>query len=135
MAVIDRVIGLLVYEDIPAAHDWLVKVFGLTPGGVYRDAQGSAVHGEVRAGEFVIWMHRVTAEFRLDSAQRMDVASGGLVVLVDDVDAHYAHAKAQGARVDREPRDQPYGHRDYGVTDLEGHRWWFATPVKKVEAR
>src|SRR5690348_12410469 len=106
MASIDGVIGLLVYEDIPAAHDWLVKVFGLTGGGVYRDAQGNAVHGEVRAGEFVIWMHRVTAEFRLDSAQRMDVASGGLVVMVDDVDAHYAHAKAQGARVDREPSDK-----------------------------
>jgi uncharacterized glyoxalase superfamily protein PhnB len=25
--------------------------------------------------------------------------------------------------------DQPYGQREYGVRDCEGHRWWFATPA------
>jgi uncharacterized glyoxalase superfamily protein PhnB len=48
---------------------------------------------------------------------------------VDDVDAHFEHAKARGARIEREPEDQPYGQREYEVLDLEDHRWWFATPL------
>lgn len=39
---------LLVYDDIPAAHAYLVEVFGLTPGPV--ETHGSeTVHAEVRA--------------------------------------------------------------------------------------
>ena len=30
-----------------------------------------------------------------------------------------------------QPVDQPYGQREYGARDPEGHRWWFAAPVKK----
>jgi uncharacterized glyoxalase superfamily protein PhnB len=58
------------------------------------------------------------------------VANSGLVVHVDDVDAHYQRARSAGARIDSEPVDQPYGQREYGARDLEGHRWWFAAPVK-----
>jgi uncharacterized glyoxalase superfamily protein PhnB len=32
--------------------------------------------------------------------------------------------------VEREPRDQPYGQREYSARDPEGHRWWFASPLK-----
>ena len=58
----DRIIPLLVYEDIQAAHDFLVKVFGFEARGVTRNAEGQPVHGEVRAGETTIWLHRVTPE-------------------------------------------------------------------------
>jgi uncharacterized glyoxalase superfamily protein PhnB len=53
----------------------------------------------------------------------------GLVVHVDDVDAHFAHARA---RIDAEPVDQPYGQREYGARDPEGHRWWFATAPRFI---
>jgi hypothetical protein len=39
METITRVIPLLVYEDIEAAHDFLVKAFGFQPGGVERDPE------------------------------------------------------------------------------------------------
>ncbi len=45
---------LLVYDDIPAAHAYLVEVFGLTPGPV-ETHDGETVHAEVRAVR-VIWM-------------------------------------------------------------------------------
>jgi hypothetical protein len=32
----------------------------------------------------------------------------------------------------RQPTDQFYGDRRYGVTDLEGHLWWFATHLREV---
>jgi len=44
MSQVDRVIPLLVYEDIPAAHDFLVRAFGFEPGGVYNNDEGKPVH-------------------------------------------------------------------------------------------
>ncbi len=49
---------LLVYDDVPAAHAYLVEVFGLTPGPV-ETHDGETVHAEVRAREHVIWMPAV----------------------------------------------------------------------------
>lgn len=125
----DRVIPLLVYRDIQAAHDFLVQAFGFEAGGVERAPEGQPVHGEVRVGGTVIWLHRVTAEHQLSSPQAVDMAGAGLVVHVSDVDSHFARARAAGARIDYEPTDQPYGQREYGARDPEGHRWWFATPT------
>jgi uncharacterized glyoxalase superfamily protein PhnB len=129
MPPIDRIIPLLVYEDIAAAHDFLVDAFGFASGGVVRDGEGRAVHAEVRAGELPIWLHRVTPESDLASPRALPSSATGLVIYVADVDAHFARARARGARIDREPADMPYGQREYGARDPEGHRWWFATPV------
>ena len=60
----------------------------------------------------------------------MDAQSGGLVVHVKDVDAHYKHARDAGAPIDSEPTDQEYGQREYGVRDPEGHRWWLARTLQ-----
>ena len=124
------VVPILVYEDIEAAHDFLVGTFGLTSGGLHRLDDGTVVHGEVRNGEAPIWMHQVSAESDMDTPQRAAMSHGGLSVRISDVDAHYERVKAAGARVEREPTDQPYGLREYGVRDLEGHRWWFSTPLE-----
>src|SRR5215813_8408179 len=48
-------------------------------------------------------------------------------VIVDDVDAHFARAKAAGAVITREPVTQDYGGRDYTAKDPEGHVWTFGT--------
>lgn len=129
MSMSERVIPLLVYEDIQAAHDFLVAAFGFASGGVERSPTGEVVHAEVRVGGAPIWLHRVTPEHKLDSAFRVDMAGSGLVVYVLDVDAHYARAQAAGAQIDSAPTDQPYGQREYGARDPEHHRWWFATPL------
>ena len=129
MPTIERVIPVLTYQDIAAAHDFLVQAFGFTAGGVDRSSDGIAVHGEVRAGNMSIWLHRVTAEHQLASPAAIDVANSGLVVQVDDVDAHYERARSAGAQIDSGPVDQPYGQREYGARDPEGHRWWFMMPL------
>ncbi len=129
MPTFERVIPVLTYQAIAAAHDFLVQAFGFAAGGVSRTPDGRATHGEVRAGDASIWLHRVTAEHHLESPLAADVANSGLVVHVDDVDAHYQRARAAGAHIDSEPVDQPYGQREYGARDLEGHRWWFASPL------
>ncbi len=121
---------VLVCEDIQAEHDFLVRAFDFEPGGVTRGGDGDPVHGEVRAGGAAIWLHRVSPEHQLAAPGSLSACGGGLVVDVADVDAHYAHAREAGARIDGPLTDQPYGRREYGTRDPEGHRWWFGTPFK-----
>ena len=48
----------------------------------------------------------------------------GVLVYVDDVDAHYAQAVAAGAVILSELEDG-FPRRRYRVEDVEGHRWMF----------
>jgi putative transposase len=48
---------------------------------------------------------------------------------VEDADAHCAYAKEQGADLLKPPVDQHYGVREYGGRDLEGHLWYFHSPL------
>jgi MerR family transcriptional regulator, thiopeptide resistance regulator len=123
------VIPVLVYENIEAAHDFLVKVFGFTSGGLHRLEDGTVVHGEVRLGDEPIWLHVVTAENQMASPKGAAESHGGLTVIVEDVDAHFANSKTAGAWIDSAPTDQEYGLREYGARDPENHRWWFSTPI------
>lgn len=122
------IVPVLVYEDIAAAHDFLIEVFGFTSGGLHRLEDGTVVHGEVRMGDAAVWLHAVTEEHEMASPKGARASHGGLEVIVDDVDAHHARSQRAGARIDRPPADQPYGLREYAARDPENHRWFFSTP-------
>ncbi len=51
----------------------------------------------------------------------------GLCVRIDDPDAHFAQAKAAGAVILEELKDEEYGSRGYMAKDSEGHYWYFGT--------
>ena len=56
------------------------------------------------------------------------MATMGIFIYLDDVDAHYAWAQAAGAEIVHPPRDESYG-RTYTAIDLDGHPWFFTTPL------
>ncbi len=87
------------------------------------------MHGEVRLGDAPIWLHRVTAEHEMASPKGASGPHGGLTVIIEDVDAHFARSQAAGASIDSPPTDQEYGLREYGVRDPENHRWWFSSQL------
>ncbi len=122
---ISQRITLLVYDDLEAAHDHLVTVFGLGPGRLTRDAEGRVVHGEVHVGDGVLWLHPTSPEHGLDSPRSLGAATACLAVMVEDVDAHYARAVAAGAEVRAAPRDMDYGYREWDARDPEGGVWSF----------
>jgi uncharacterized glyoxalase superfamily protein PhnB len=94
---VQRRIPVLVHTDIEAAHRYLTEVLGLEAGRLDRDADGVVVHGEVTAGDGVIWLRRVAPEFGLDSpCNTGGVETAGLSVVVDDVDAHYPAGQRAG---------------------------------------
>lgn len=119
--------GLLVYDDISAAQDYIVRVFGLTPGLAANDGEGNVGYREVRAGDQVIGLHPASEGFR--SPRALGTVTGMTVVAVDDADAHHARSVAAGAEIVEEPVDQPYGIREYGARDPEGQLWFFHSPL------
>jgi uncharacterized glyoxalase superfamily protein PhnB len=50
---------------------------------------------------------------------------GAVYVFVTDVDALYRELSARGARTLGEPKDYPYGMRDFDVHDLDGNQLGF----------
>ncbi len=122
-----RIVTVLVHVDIEAAHDFLVETFGFTAGGVHRNGEGEVMHGEVSLDREAIWLHRVSPDYGLRGAAELGSATGMLNVFVEDVDEHHTRCVAAGARIIFPPADQPYGQREYGVSDSEGRLWSFAT--------
>ena len=129
-----RRIGILVYRDLEAAFDYLVRVFGLGPGELDRTPDGVAVHAEIEAGDGVLWLHAESAEFGLASPATAGVATAMVAVMVDDVDGHYQRALSHGADIVGAPVDQPYGYREYTAKDLEGGLWSFMKPIDNAAA-
>ena len=54
---------------------------------------------------------------------------GRVIFHVDDVDALYARAKAQGLAPESAPRDAEWGERYFHMTDPDGHELSFAQPL------
>ncbi len=131
---VNRRIAILVYEDIEAAFDYLIRVFGFGPGELMRDADGTAVHAEIVAGDGEFWLHLESDDFALKSPKHLGGASGTMAVMVDDVDAHHRHAIEQSATIRYAPIDQDYGYREYSAVDPEGHLWSFMKPLAETDA-
>jgi uncharacterized glyoxalase superfamily protein PhnB len=74
-----------------------------------------------------IMMGQGAKQWGMVSPNEATMATMGIFIYLDDVDAHYAWAQAAGAEIVHPPRDESYG-RTYTVRDLDGHPWFFTTP-------
>jgi PhnB protein len=120
----------LLYEDVDAAVDWLVDVFGFAEQVRMKGPDGRANHAEIKLGDGVVMMGNPGPEYQ--NPKRRGGATQLVYVYVDDVDKHCEAAKAAGARILQELSDQFYGDRTYGAEDPEGHQWSFAQHVRDV---
>jgi len=127
-ATITRRLTLLIYRDIEAAQHHLVEVFGFVAGELVRNDSGAVVHGEVFAGDGLIWMHPEAEQHGLASPATLGAATHCMAVHVDDVDAHFARVRDLGSEIVYEPTNMPYGVREYGARDSEGVLWSFMQP-------
>ena len=75
---VQRRISILVYSDLEAAFDFLVRVFGLGPGELVRDEAVHVVHGEIQAGDGVVWPHPEAPEFGLASPRSLGSATASV---------------------------------------------------------
>jgi uncharacterized glyoxalase superfamily protein PhnB len=129
------VIPMLNYEDGPAAMDWLAKVFGFREVTRMMGEDGLLAHGEMSVGSSLIMLATATAAYegpkhhrehceRARAWSAVPYIIDGLLVYVDDVEAHYQLSVAAGAHILSALEDAIPGKR-YRVEDLEGHRWMF----------
>jgi uncharacterized glyoxalase superfamily protein PhnB len=109
------------YSDARTAIDWLERVFGLQRHVVYDGPDGTIAHAELRSGDGIVML----GSAREDDDNRR-VGQGWAYVVVEDLDAHYEHAKGEGAEIVNEPQREDYGSF-YGAHDLEGNLWSFGT--------
>src|SRR5262245_6614243 len=114
------------YERPAAAARWLADVFGFAPAGDL--PQGSDPLPEGEHGhpwiEFRIGNSGLNV-FKLEDGRAHSVRTHVPWVYVDDLDAHYAYVKGNGATIFQELSEFP-GTRVYVADDLEGNRWTFS---------
>ena len=120
----------LLYDDAAAAIDFLSRAFGFEEVLRYAGEGGYVNHAEMKLGDASIFMGDPGEHYR--NPRKLGQETVGIYVYVDDVDAHFERARAAGVEILREPRDEDYGDRRYDAVDPEGHRWYFATAVKRV---
>ena len=130
----------LAYRDERAALEYLVRVFQFVENREARMESGDGRHESMLAwlhiGSGVVMIGRANAEVHMiHSPLESGLTTVQMMVNVHDVEAHYAHAVAEGATITMELQDAFYGERRYEATDLEGHRWHFAESFDAIRAR
>ena len=129
-------VPMLAYEDGLAALEWLARAFGFRETMRMLTKDGRLSQGEMEAGVGGVIMlanptpdyqspkhHRETCEAAA-AWSKVPYIIDGVLVYVDDVDAHFRQAEAAGALILSGVETTPNGKR-YRAEDLEGHRWMF----------
>jgi uncharacterized glyoxalase superfamily protein PhnB len=119
----------LFYVDVRAAVDWLREAFGF-----------SEVWTLAPQGELVMASLGTPGGGSVMISGLQGASNDGptpnpyysVTVMVPDVDAHAARARAHGATLLTEPADQPWGYRDYEVLDHAGRQWNFSQHLHDV---
>src|SRR5436190_23494183 len=127
------VIPMLAYENGPAAMDWLARAFGFRERARMLGEGGRLSHGEMEAGDGMIMLATPSPHYHGPRRHREESEAArkwsevpyvvdGVLVYVDDIEAHYGTARAAGATVLSPLESREEGKR-YRAEDLEGHRW------------
>lgn len=137
-----RISSSLYYRDAAAAIDWLCAAFGLRVRLRVEGEGGSIVHSELQYGDGVVMVGQEEAAGtaprfgqRLLSPLSAGGNTQGVMVYVDNAEAHCAQARAHGATIVEPLSVHDYGEdhwadRSYGALDCDGHIWWFAQRLR-----
>src|SRR5687767_14622848 len=127
------IIPVLRYRDAPVAIEWLCQTFGFEKNLVVPNEDGSIAHAQLSFGNGMIMLGSVPKqETDFGRLMKQPDEIGGAetqssYVVVEDADAIHDRAKAAGARIAIEIKDEDYGGRGFSCYDLEGHLWSFGT--------
>lgn len=114
-----EIIPYVLYRDVPAALNWLARVFGFVEE-MRTETPRGGVHAQMLFGGRRLMLGG-GGDFGPPEGAK---PTQGVFVYIDDVAAHHAHALAAGAKIDGPPSDHGYG-ATYTARDPEGHPWYF----------
>lgn len=124
---------MLAYADAHAAIEFLCRAFGFEEKYVMSMDNGNVGHAELSMGDAVVMLATAWRGAGMAPPSELDGVHAQVQVYVDDVDAHYAKAKDEGAQISAEPADQFFGARTYRASDPEGHRWIFTQQTRELD--
>mgnify|MGYP003580264080 CR=1 FL=1 len=134
MPVKPAIIPSLRYRDAPAAIDFLCSAFGFERHAVHADPADASInhHAQlVRDGNMIMLSSARESDYARRAPMVTVAEAGGNTqapnIVIDDVHAHAARARAAGAEIVAEPADQDYGGRVYSARDPEGYVWSFGS--------
>ena len=101
----------------------------LTTAAFYRDVLGFTwdFGDETYA---VVWRDNSAVHFVKDGTSPTGIH---LFQWLKDVDAYYAEIVDRGANVTKQPTNQPYGIREFGVSDINGVNIIFGQDIEPAE--
>lgn len=143
-----RISSGLYYRDPAKMIDWLCDAFGFDLQLKVVGEDGRIEHSELTYGDGGEALIMVGGErfddkaflgVNMKSPASVGCNTQGLMVHVEDVDAHCEQARAAGAKIIDEPKLHDYGEdywadRSYGALDPEGHMWWFTQRITTGKA-
>ena len=127
-----RILPYLNYADPKPVIEFLINAFGFEQGLLLDMPDGSVGHCELQMNGETLMLSSEFPEGGLSSPKSLGGVHATVLVYVDDVDAHFEHARAAGAQIVEEPTDQFYGDRTYRALDPEGVGWEFHQHVRDV---
>ena len=120
------VVPTLRYRDAHRMIGWLCEVFGFARHAVYEDGQGGIAHAQLTLGSGMIMLGSAR-DGEFGRLQSTPAALGGTTqspyLVVSNADEVYRRAKAAGAEIVIEIKDEDYGGRGFSCRDPEGHLW------------
>jgi len=121
----------IMVSDARRAIAWYSDVLGAQRRGAdYVNADGTIGHAELGLGDAVLMLSEPSdlwPNVPVRAPDNPTTFSHTLHLQVDDVDGMTERARRNGASVEREPTDQPYG-RSSVIVDPFGHRWMLLRP-------
>ena len=129
--------SLTAYINVKGAEEAIAfyeKAFGAKETGRITMPDGSIGHAELEIGDSKIMLAEENEQWGNLSPQAIGGSPVSLCIYVEDVDAVFAKALQEGAKVTigMEVKDQFHGDRMGSLTDPFGHRWSIMTHIEDV---
>jgi uncharacterized glyoxalase superfamily protein PhnB len=122
-----QILPTLQYRDSARAIEWLCRAFGFRPQLLVPDERGAIARAQLGydngASVLIVATDREFHQLVPSDSTGWD----DRIVVVIDLDAHYAQAIGAGAEIVIDIQDDKSGGRSYSCRDLEGHIWHFSS--------
>jgi uncharacterized glyoxalase superfamily protein PhnB len=127
---IKAVVPTIIYRDPTAMVEWLCNTFDFRKQAIVKEENGKVMHAELTFGESMITVisiqHSPFEKLVVHPDQVGGAETQTCYLIVPDVEAHHARAKANNAEIVFDVSFEKGGH-GYACKDPEGHLWVFGT--------
>lgn len=122
----------LIIKNAADAIEFYKKAFGATELLRMSQPDGKVGHAEIKIGDSPIMLADEFPEMGHKSPATLGGSPVSLMIYVEDVDAVFNKAVAEGAEAQRPLENKFYGDRSGSLIDPFGHLWHIATHIEDV---